>query len=294
MERRDRKRLIPYIGFFTLNIFICFYLPAYSQAGAGPAGPFVAVFVDDQTEKELGPFPYDRSIYAKALAVLRQAQAKAVLIKYFMDRPKTEKGDDALAQEIKKIPVWLQARLDDSEPHPNPLPSTFEWGGKTRGDTRFLLLGKSGWIPLPEFEKGCAGVGFVDVASEKNIFEIPMVVKYQGRLFPSLWLGALELAFGAKAEMVLGDKMALGGHQLPLDDKGEILSTVPAGGPLKAISFVDVLKGNFDKSLIRGKIVILGFDAKETPTLPTPMGRLRIHRFFFYSLENLYEQFQRN
>jgi hypothetical protein len=294
MERRDRKRLISYVRFFVLNVLFCFCLPAFSRADAGLAGPFVAVFIDDQTEKELGPFPYDRSVYAKALVVLRQAQAKAVLIKYFMDRPKTEKGDDALAEEIKKIPVLLQARLDDGEPNSNPLLPQFECGARVFGGTQFLLAGKSGWIPLPEFEKGCAGVGFVDVASKRNVFEIPMAVKYQGRLFPSLWLSALELAFGAKAEIVLGDKMVLAGHQMPLDDKGEVLSMAPASDSLQAISFIDVLKGHFDKSLIRGKIVILGFDAKETPSLPTPRGRLRIHRFFFYSLESLYEQFQRN
>src|ERR1700741_1748893 len=95
-------------------------------SSSGWPHPFAAVFVDDATEQALGPFPYDRGLYAQAIESLRQAGAKAVVIKYFLDQAKPGDGDDQLAAEMKKIPVLLQARLDNSESHPNPLPLTLD------------------------------------------------------------------------------------------------------------------------------------------------------------------------
>lgn len=250
--------------------------------------------MDDATEKELGPFPYDRSKYAEVISTLRVAKAKAVVLKYFLDQAKPGIGDDELSVEIKKMPVLLQARLDQTEPRPNSLPVSFGCGSRVRGDTSALLSGQSGWIPLEKFSQGCAGIGFVDIASKNDLLNIPMVVKYRGCVLPSLELAALELAFGQPASIFLGDKISLAGHSLRVDASGQIHVQLPAKDRIDSISFVDVIKGNFDKKRVAGKIVILGFDAKETPVLATSMGPLRVHRLFYYSLESLYEQLETN
>ncbi len=252
--------------------------------------PFVAVFVDDATEKELGAFPYDRSKYAQAISALRKAKAKAVVVKYFLDQAKPGMGDDELSAEIKKIPVLLQARLDSTEPHPNVLPVSFGCGSQVTGDTGALLSGQSGWIPLEKFSQGCAGVGFVDRASKADVLNISSVVKYKDGVFPSLELAALELALGQPAQITLGNKITLAGHSLPVDAAGKVQTQLPAKDQIDSISFLDVLKGTFDKERVAGKIVILGYDAQKTPTLETLQGPIRIHRLFYYSLENFYKQ----
>jgi CHASE2 domain-containing sensor protein len=252
--------------------------------------PFVAVFVDDKTEKTLGPFPYDRSQYAKALKALHQAGAKAVVLKFFLDQAKPGTGDDLLAAEMKGFRVLLQARLDPKEQKPNPPPATSDRSALVQGNTGYLLSGKSGWIPLEKFSRNAADLGFVDIASANHILNIPMVLLYQGLLQPSLELAAVEVAFGQRARVQIGNSMILAGHSLPMNEKGEIVVQLPAKDNLASISFLDVLQGSFDPKRVQGKIVVLGFDAKETPTLPTTIGPLRIHRLFFYSLENLYQQ----
>jgi hypothetical protein len=268
--------------------------PHFAFAQVPPPNPFIAVFVDDATEKELGPFPYDRSKYAKVISALREAKAKAVVLKYFLDQAKPGVGDDELSAEIKKLPVLLQARLDQTEHHPNPLPVSFGCGSRVRGDTSALLSGQSGWIPLEKFSQGCAGVGFVDIASKNDVLNIPMVLKYRGCVFPSLELAILELAFGHPAKIYLGDKIVLDGQNLRIDASGQIHAKLPAKDQIDSISFVDVIKGNFDKKRVAGKIVILGFDAKETPVLATSLGPLRVHRLFYHSLESLYGQLEAN
>lgn len=252
--------------------------------------PFVAVFVDDKTEKALGPFPYDRSLYAKALKVLHQAGAKAVVLKFFLDQAKPGNGDDLLADEMRGIRVLLQARLDPKEHKPNPLPAGPDRSALVRGDTGYLLTGKTGWIPLEKFSRNAADLGFVDIASASHVLNIPMVLLYQGLIQPSLELTAVETAFGQRARIQIGSSMTVADHSLPLNEKSEVAVQLPGKDNLDPISFLDVLQGKFDPKRIQGKIVILGFDAKETPTLPTTLGPLRIHRLFFYSLENLYQQ----
>lgn len=273
-----------------LFLSLLFSLPHFAFAQEPLRSPFIAVFVDDVTEKELGPFPYDRSKYAEVISVLREAKAKAVVIKYFLDQAKPGIGDEELSAEIKKIPVLLQARLELGGPHPNPLPVSFGCGSQVKGDTHTLLSGQSGWIPLEKFSQDCAGVGFVDIATKNDVLNIPLVLKYKDTVLPSLELAALELAFGKTAKIFLGDKVTLGSHSLPVDPSSQIHTMLPAKDQIDSISFVDVIKGNFDKKRVAGKIVILGFDAKETPVLATPMGPIRIHRLFYHSLESLYEQ----
>lgn len=119
-----------------------------------------------------------------------------------------------------------------------------------------------------------------------------MVIKYRGCVLPSLELAALELALGQPASIFLGDKISLASHSLRVNASGQIHVQLPAKDQIDSISFVDVIKGNFDKKRVAGKIVILGFDAKETPVLATSMGPLRVHRLFYYSLESLYEQLE--
>ncbi len=275
-----------------LFVFLSQWIGFTSKVHAGEPtnSPFVAVFVDDATEKELGPFPYDRARYAQALAALRKAHAKAVVIKYFLDRAKPGGGDDRLADELGKLPVLLQARLDPSEAHPNPYPFGIGLAQQVRGDTRKLMSAQSGWIPLGKFSKPCQGIGFVDLASKDDVMDIPMVLKYQDRIVPSLELTALELAFNGPASIVLGANVSLAGHSLPVDASGQVRVTLTDQDRVNAISFIDVIQGTFDGNRVAGKIAVLGFDAKETPTLPTPHGAMRIHRLFFLSLESLYQQ----
>jgi CHASE2 domain-containing sensor protein len=282
---------------FCVFILLCanlspFVLPTPLRADSKetPKSPFVAVFVDDATEKALGPFPYDRAKYAQVISVLRKAKAKAVVIKYFLDQAKPGAGDDALASELNKLPVLLQARLDPSETKPNPLSVNFGCALRVQGDTKYLLSDQSGWIPIDKFSRHCAGIGFVDLASKHDVLNIPMVLKYQDKIMPSLDLIALEMAFDKPASIVLGGTLSLAGHKLPVDASSQIHAHLPDQDQISTISFIDVTNGKFDKNKVAGKIVIMGFDAKETPVLPTPNGPIRIHRLFVMCLESLYQQ----
>src|ERR1700722_13443701 len=87
--------------------------------------PSRAVFIDAATEKQFGPFPYDRAFYARGIRELDKLGARAVVVKFFLDKAKSAEGDADLAKAIteSKARIILEASLSHGEEKPNPLPS---------------------------------------------------------------------------------------------------------------------------------------------------------------------------
>lgn len=261
-------------------------------SGAAPPsaqGPFEAVFVDAKTERVLGPFPYDRAVYAGAVRRLREAGAKAVVVKFFLDQPKGPEGDAALAAEMKGIPCFLQARLDDAEPSPNPMPARFAVAGATGTFSRSLAAG-SGWIPAPAFADAAAGGGFVDVRSAEEPLRVPVAFRFQGRVYTSLHLAVLQSMLGPLG-IEDGKSAAMGGVSVPLDPSNEVVVRLPASDSLAPASLSDLLAGTVDPARFKGKVVVLGYDGGKQGDFVTPIGRLRAHRLFYYSLLDLHRRF---
>ena len=248
-----------------------------THAWAGDFGSdFAVVMIDDATETKLGPFPFDRAVVAKAIDACVRLKAKAVVLKFFYDLPKTPAGDAAFAAAMKKIPVVLQARLETTEGTAQSLPARFHWGDK------LLPAGESGalgWIPLPGLLDSAAAVGFVDFNSPV----IPLVENYRDASYKSLILCCLEMATGTQARAEPG-KIFIGQSWLPVDGQNVFHSDFGELEPLRTLSFASLLAGEVRPEAIAGRVVIIGWDSKSTPTLPTKFGDMRIHRVFLQCL----------
>lgn len=197
--------------------------------------PFVVVFVDAKTEAKLGPFPYDRKIYADAVRALRNNGARAVVFKYFLDQSKSEEGDAALEQALKLLPSFLQARLDPSEKNSNPLPRRFTIQNVS-GAFDNTISADGGWIPLEKFAQACKGIGFVDIRYPGKPLKIPLVERYKGNVVPSLQLRIAQFIFGGKIRAVDGKYITVGKKTLAVDIYNEIEVEPPAADNLNAIS----------------------------------------------------------
>jgi hypothetical protein len=92
--------------------------------------------------------------------------ARAVIFKFFFDLPKTPSEDKPNPAEMR-FPISLAA-----------VPSR-------------IMKGRRGWLPLPGFSAAAYGLGFVNLRQPDSI---PMVVEYDGKVYRSLWLVALQLA----------------------------------------------------------------------------------------------------
>jgi adenylate cyclase len=248
--------------------------------GAGRAADFQSTFavvmIDEATEAKLGPFPYDRAEIAKAVEACARGHAKAVVLKFFLDQPKSAAGDDALATAMRKIPVLLQARIESAEGTPTELPARFRYAG----DASAAVGGQRGWIPLPVFLAEADGVGFVDFDRP----DIPLIEEYRQAPCKSLVLCCLEQATGATAHVTGKNRIELGDLFLSVDQRNMHHASLDPMEDLNIISFVSLIEGNVPASEIAGRVVIIGFDSTKTPVLATPYGPMKIHRFFVQCL----------
>lgn len=273
---------------------------ARNASGELPPSRFAVVMIDEATEAELGPFPYDRAVLAKGIEALADAKARGVALKFFIDLRKSTEGDAALAKAMTKVKVILQARMDDSQPDANPLSERFvvtKRGGAEVG----TIAGKSGWLPLPELSQNAYDLGFID--SPPSIELVPMVEEYQGKYVKSLYLAALELARGERAKItqtyavemntkqngafVPKFRVELGGREIATDKHCFARIKLPPADNLRAYSFIDLIHGKIPPERLADRVVILGYDGAKMETNKTSIGMVKGHRLFCYQLFSL-------
>jgi hypothetical protein len=272
-------------GYLAWILFLGF-TPLTSRAA--PPEPFRVVFIDDQSAEMLGGFPLPRKVLAAGIEAIAAQKPRGIILKLFIDLPKDSEGDQALALALTKAPMILQARVLDTEPKPNPMPDRFYFRGLT-SDPKVAVSGRSGWLPLESLAKQAHDIGFVDIVSPLST---PMVERYQGRYVKSLCLCALEMAFDGKAR-IEGHELKIAERRLVLDGQLQASVTYPAQDDLDYLNFGALLEGKVDAATFTDKIVILGYDGSKIPKIQTPIGELKAHRVFCYSLFDSYGKMQR-
>jgi hypothetical protein len=289
---RTSNATVTTLAALLLALAVAGHAPAQDAARVNddappPPDPFLPVFIDDKTEAALGPFPYDRAVYARAIDRAAELGARGVVVKFFLDQPKSDAGDRALADAMRRTKVVLQARLDDAEAAPNPLPARFRWPVPA-GDPGLPLSGRRGWIPLPAFAAVAHDVGFID---HRVIDRMPLVERYGDTYVKSLYLCCLELARDQAAVVEAGKSIRLGDATVALDARSEVPVEYPAADDLAPVSFVDFL-APAPRPEVKGRVVILAYDATRFEPVNTPRGKMRPHRVFYYALRSIERRFR--
>lgn len=253
--------------------------------------PFELVMIDHASEKKLGGFPVDRALIAKAITVLKEAGARGVVLKFFYDQPGTSaESDKALTDAMGSIKTLLQARIDEAELSPNPLPARF-MAGMVSGDFKSSLTGSSGWIPLAPFAAAAFDIGFVDAASPDSV---PMIESYQDKPVKSLTLAALEMATGKQAKIDSGTRVTLGDKSLALTDDNQVPLKLTAITLPDYTPFTTLLDSKADKAPLqekfRDKVVVIAYDGEKMHFLTTRVGIVKAHRLFYLGLLDVYRQ----
>ena len=267
-------------------------LPAWSaERGEAPPPPppkpFAVVFIDAATEQALGEFPYDRRVYARGIEALAKAGARGVVLKFFIDRPKSVEGDAALADAMTKTKVILQARLDPEEPKPNAMLDRLYLKDVPLKDAR-PMGAWAGWLPLPMLSERAYDLGFLD--STDSVERVPVIERYGKDYVKSLYTAALELATGSPATFDASGVMRVGTGRIKFDEQCMATIRLPKRDALKVYSFLDLLNGKTDGAAFKDRVVILGYDGAKMEENVTPIGKVKGHRLFCYQLFSLYEE----
>ncbi|CAN5474619.1 hypothetical protein BH09PLA1_BH09PLA1_05890 [soil metagenome] len=272
-------------------IAVCACVGAAARVPQEPRAPFVFVMIDAKTEAALGEFPYDRAVLAKAVERAAAAKARAVVLNFYLDKPKSADGDRALAAAMRKLTVVLPACIrSEAEklPEPNPLPVRFQVMRYPKDQPK-AIGGKSAWIPIPDFAESAAGIGFSDGIG--SIEKIPIVEAYRGAYVKSFWTICLELAFNDGALITPGRELNINDKPLELDEQSIATIEFPKADRVETISFVDFINGKTPDAAILDRVLIIGADTAKMAMVNTPIGKLGMHRAMNLQLLALYAHF---
>ena len=142
---------------------------------------------------------------------------------------------------------------------------------------------------VPVLEEAAAGRGLFTIKPERDgiVRRVPMVMRAQGQLMPSLSFEMLRVASGSGTILIKADKagiqsIAVKGFQVPTDANGQLWVHYAHRDPSIYVSAVDVLDGRVLPEKIARKLVLIGTssvglnDIKTTPVSPAMPG-VEIH-----------------
>ena len=135
---RDLTMILVPLKFLIFSVVL---FPLTAWAGTFDQD-FAVVYIDARAEVEFGGVPLSREVLSRGIDRIAQAGARGLVLKFFLDQAKDERGDGMLADSLSRLPTLLQARLDNKEAHPNVLASRFT----LVGSFNVAAAGSSAWI----------------------------------------------------------------------------------------------------------------------------------------------------
>lgn len=286
------------------------------------ARPVTIIDIDDKSLAKLGQWPWPRTRIADMIQNLTSNGAVAIgfdivfseadrlnpdlvagQMRYLDDATRTKlrelpSNDQILSDAIRRSRVVLGetglpdvlAELDKS------LPFT---GVATVGEEnaeRFLFEFPGLLRNVPVIEKVAAGRGLFTIRTERDglIRRVPMIMRAQGNIMPSLSLEILRVVTGTPTLLVRTDKagikaVRLKGVEIPTDRNGQLWVHYARQDPSIYVSAADILDNTVSPGKIAGKLVLIGTsavglnDIKTTPVSSTMPG-VEIHAQVLESL----------
>jgi adenylate cyclase len=199
-----------------------------SPREASPETPVVIVDIDEHSLKQVGQWPWPRTILAKLVDKLHQAGTAVIAFDVLFSEPDrtspqmlmsllTGRGasedeakrllasmqdpDTQFAKAITAAPVVVGFSLTGSAGKGNPaIKAGFSWVGEAGANPlEFVRSFPDAVSALPQLQKAASGNGFVNQISDWDnvVRRVPLLLRLGGKAVPSLAAEALRVGFGA-------------------------------------------------------------------------------------------------
>jgi adenylate cyclase len=254
----------------------------------------VIVDLDDRALQSVGQWPWSRDVVANLIQNLTNAGVGVIGLDIVFaenDRSsphalveklnlKLEKNtilpnyDEELAYTIANSPVILgyQFQFGDEEyatKKTPEVPVVFIERGRNYEMEDYVLGAEGTLLNIPIIQDNAYSSGFFNNLPDISgtIRSVPLVIRYDLSLYPSLALESLRAALGIDKILVNYDdagvnQIILGDFKIPTDRYGRLVVNYRgAEKSFKYISALDILNNTFDKKDIEGKIVLIGTTA---------------------------------
>ncbi|MCK5553527.1 MAG: CHASE2 domain-containing protein, partial [Deltaproteobacteria bacterium] len=131
-------------------------------------------------------------------------------------------------------------------------------------------------LPFPELAQTVSGVGYGNLTVEKNMAGRShlMFINYKGFLFPSFPLRLAIAYLGQQPMQVLVEKnlVRLRGYSIPTLDGEMFIKFQNDQDVFPRYSFGDILQAKKLPPVFKGKIVVIGFNSRESKGINTPIS----------------------
>jgi adenylate cyclase len=266
--------------------------------------PVVIVDIDEASLKEIGQWPWPRTILADLITRLAELGVVAIGFDIIFAEPdrmspsiaatsfrnldddtrdklrNLPSNDEVFAQAIRRAPVVVgQAGAATATPR-SQAEAALQTGFAVRGPdaTPFLVTFAGLLRNVPVVEQAAVGRGVFSVLPERDgiVRRVPLVMRAQGAMVPSLSMELLRVVTKSSAILVRTDRagvqsVAVPGLQVPTDQNGRFWVHFNKHDPARYVSAKDVLQGRVPRDRVEGKLVLLGtsavglLDIKTTP-----------------------------
>jgi adenylate cyclase len=273
--------------------------------------PVVIVDIDEASLKDIGQWPWPRTIVADLITKLTQLGAVAIAFDVIFAEPdrmspsiaatsfrnldeethdklrNLPSNDEVLAQAIRRSRVVV-GQVGSATPAPrSQTEAALQTGFAVRGPdpSRFLVTFAGLLRNVAPIEQAAAGRGLLSIQPERDgiVRRVPIVMLAQGSLVPSLSMELLRVVSNSGAILVRTDQagvqsVAVPGLQLPTDQNGQLWLHFNRHDPARYVSAKDVLQGRVPRDRVEGKLVLIGgsavglFDIKTTPVAAAMPG----------------------
>jgi adenylate cyclase len=274
--------------------------------------PVVIVDIDEPSLREIGQWPWPRTVIADLITRLRAAGAVAVGFDVIFAEPDRmspavaagsfrgldaetrdklaalPSNDAVFAEAIKKAGGIIVGETGAAEAAPRA-------EGETMPQTGFAIVGPNprpflitfpGLLRnIPPVEQAAAGRGLFSIDPEPDgiVRRVPVVMEAQGQLAPALTMEMLRVVSRAGAILIRADQagvktVAVPGLEVPTDGRGRFWVYFNKRDPARSVSAADVLNGRVTPDRLRGRLVLIGtsatglLDIKTTPVQPDMPG----------------------
>jgi adenylate cyclase len=258
--------------------------------------PVAIVDIDDRSLREIGQWPWPRSVLAGL--VDRIANDGAAAIGFDMVFPERDRlsgsrladlvpnGDDDLKRRLAGLAdndvlfarslkqgravlgrsaLWGAAAADARPAEAAGKASIATIGGDPRGS---ILRVPAALKNLPELESAASGFGMLTAQPERDgvIRRAPLILSAGDEIAPGLGVELLRVASGASAIVVKRDEagvrsVVVAGVEIPSDRDGQLWITFTGHDARRYVPAATVLAGNAPEGRFRGKIVLIGTSA---------------------------------
>jgi len=278
--------------------------------------PVVIVDIDESSLKEIGQWPWPRTIVSDLVRRIHQLGALAVGFDIVFAEPdrmspavaaETFRGlDDATRAKLENLPsndavladtirqagnvVVGQAGAESAQPR-SQAELALRTGFAVIGPdpTPFLVTFPGLLRNVLPIEEAAGGRGLFSIKPERDgiIRRVPIVMEAQNELAPSLAIEMLRIISHSGAIQIRSDdagvqSVAVRGLALPTDSHGQVWVHFNRHDPDRYVSAKELLQGRVGPDRLRGKLVLVGtsaiglLDLKTTP-VEAAMPGVEVH-----------------